>query len=343
MTAIANKTETAPGQALVSDRIDILQAIRALAALSVLLFHAGHAAQKYGGHMPLIALTNLGEAGVDLFFVLSGFVIMHATMGRDISCRDYLAARFRRIFLPYWPVGLLMAAVVFGLVPQGGAALRGWFVSFTLLPVGSPALNVAWTLQHEIVFYACVAVAIYSGYGRFVLALWCTLFLSFWFGGVKPPIGLQLIDTEFLMGIAAWAAWRSGQKSLMRTVSIALVFVAAVIALEGNRFGVERADFMAIAALFAAILPWLVLADRRGQIRVPAILLCMGDASYAIYLIHALPLLVLTKYLTGLGWETIFPIVALAGLAAGYAYHITVERPLLNWGKRDLQPKRLPI
>lgn len=84
-----------------SERIETLQAIWAIAAFMVVLFHAGHAADKHGGSMPFVGLTGLGEFGVDMFFVLSGFIILHVTVGRGRSWADYALARFRRIFLPY--------------------------------------------------------------------------------------------------------------------------------------------------------------------------------------------------------------------------------------------------
>ena len=94
--------------------------MRAVATIAVLCIYAAGAAHKHGGPMPLIGITRLGEAGVDMFFVLSGFIIMHATVERRRSCRDYALARFRRIFLPYWPVGLVMAFFILGAMPHFG-------------------------------------------------------------------------------------------------------------------------------------------------------------------------------------------------------------------------------
>ena len=136
----------------VPERFEILQAVRAIAALGVLLHHAGHAADKYGGPMPLIELTGMGRAGVDLFFVLSGFIILHATVGRGLTWKAFAHARFRRIYLPYWPAGLVMAVIIFGSASTDSTILRNLIASVTLLPVGEPMLNVAWTLQHEVMF-----------------------------------------------------------------------------------------------------------------------------------------------------------------------------------------------
>lgn len=316
------------------EKIAILQAMRAVAAIAVLLFHAAGAAHKHGGPMPLVAITRLGEAGVDMFFVLSGFIIMHATVGRGRSCRDYALARFRRIFLPYWPVGLIMAFFTLGAMPHFGG-VRSWVASLFLLPVAQPALNVAWTLQHELFFYACVAIGYYSGWWRIGLAIWAAAIVYFAFGGHRAPVGVQIIDSEFLMGILAWAAWKDGRLSIMIVTSAVLTFLAVASLTIGQNIGIDRAVPLGIAAGFAAILPWIVIGELKGRIRTPQVLNFLGDASYSIYLVHALPLLLLIQILAGSSWYILFPVIGFAGLVAGIAYHLLVERPLLAWRQKS--------
>lgn len=314
-----------------NERIAILQAMRAIAALAVLMHHAGHAADKYGGPMPLISVTDLGRTGVDLFFVISGFIILHATAGRGRSCYDYVIARVRRIYLPYLPVGLTMAFYVFVWTPHDQTSVRAWVASVTLLPVGQTALNVAWTLQHEVVFYGLVAIGLFSGWWRAGLIVWIAAILLFWQSGIAAPVGFQLIDTEFLMGVSAWAAWKSGHRQTMLATSVALCLLATGMVLIGPGLGIDRSGPIAAAAAFAAILPWLVSAERQHLVATPRILVFLGDASYSIYLVHALPLLFLLNLMTGNSWYVILLAIGGAGLAAGVAYHLLVERPLLRW------------
>jgi exopolysaccharide production protein ExoZ len=316
------------------EKIAILQAMRAVAAIGVLLLHAAGAAHKHGGPMPFFGITRLGEAGVDMFFVLSGFIILHATVGRGRSCRDYAVARFRRIFLPYWPVGLVMAFFTLGAMPDFGGT-RSWVASVFLLPVAQPALSVAWTLQHELVFYGCVAIGYYSGWWRIGLATWAAAIVFFALSGHRAPVGLQIIDSEFLMGIMAWAAWKDGRFSIMAATSAVLAVLAVALLTIGQSIGIDRAVPVGIAAGFAAILPWLVMGEQNGRIRTPKVLNFLGDASYSIYLVHALPLLLLIPVLAGSSWYVLFLIIAFAGLAAGIVYHLLVERPLLAWRRKS--------
>ena len=281
--------------------------------------------------MPFIGLTDLGRVGVDLFFVLSGFIILHSTYERGRSCLDFAIARWRRIYLPYLPVGLVMAFLIFVWTPHQHLNLRGWLASITLLPVGEPALNVAWTLQHEVVFYGFVALALLTGWWRAGLLVWIVAIVAFLLSGRTAPVGVQPIDGEFLMGVAAWAAWKSGNHRTMLVTSTALCLLAAGLALAGPVLAIERSALIAAAAVCAAVLPWLVRADQQQLIRTPRFLGFLGDASYSIYLIHALPLLVLVDLLAGWSWWVIFPVIAGAGLAAGIGYHLLVERPLLRW------------
>jgi exopolysaccharide production protein ExoZ len=316
------------------EKIPVLQAMRAFAAIAVLFYHAAGAAHKHGGPMPFFDLARLGEAGVDMFFVLSGFIILHATIGRGRSFRDYALARFRRIFLPYWPVGLMMAFFILGAMPHLGG-VSSWIASVLLLPVAQPALNVAWTLQHELVFYAFVAIGYYRGWWRIGLAIWVAAILYFQFSGHFAPVGLQVIDSEFLMGIAAWAAWKDGQRSIMAVTSVLLSLLVLALLIIGQSIGIERAVPMAIAAGFAALLPWLVINEQKGRIRTPRVSNFLGDASYSIYLVHALPLLMLVQILAGSSWYILFLAIGFAGLMAGIAYHLLVERPLLAWREKS--------
>ncbi len=312
------------------EKIAVVQAMRAVAAISVLFFHAAGAAHKHGGPMPLIDLARLGEAGVDMFFVLSGFIIMHATVGRGRSCRDYALARFRRIYLPYWPVGLVMAFYILAPMPQFGG-IRSWVASILLLPVAQPALNVAWTLQHELVFYGFVAIGYYSGRWRIGLAIWVAAIGYFALSGHRAPIGLQIIDSEFLIGMMAWAAWKDGRLSIITATTCLLGLLALALLTLGQNTGVERVVPLAIAAGSAALLPWLIMGEQNGGIRTPKILSFLGDASYSIYLIHALPLLLIIQVMAGRSWYIIFPAIGFAGLVAGIAYHLLVERPFRAW------------
>src|SRR5438045_1143494 len=97
--------------------IKTLQAGRAIAAFGVLLHHIGPWAYEYDRSLPGVGILERGYVGVDFFFVLSGFIIYHATVEKKRSLRGFATARLRRVFLPYFPIGLI-AAVVYSSFPH---------------------------------------------------------------------------------------------------------------------------------------------------------------------------------------------------------------------------------
>lgn len=151
-------------------RIDALQALRGLAALLVFVSHLQKELGRYGaGHVAdLFGLTVLGQFGVDLFFVISGFVMVYVTAGsRRLDWSDFLTRRLIRVAPLYWIFTALALGVSFFLESaKHNNDLRAVYVasSFLFIPVQrisdehfTPLLGVGWTLNYEILFYICFA------------------------------------------------------------------------------------------------------------------------------------------------------------------------------------------
>ena len=141
--------------------IQSLQVFRGLAALAVVAHHAAVSTDAFVAGVPAAWLRafDLGAYGVDFFFVLSGFIIMHAhrdESGRAARIGHYLFKRFTRIFPAYWPIGLGVLGM-YALLPDlsaSGGRTFSTLSSVLLLPADQPpALSVAWTLVHELMFY----------------------------------------------------------------------------------------------------------------------------------------------------------------------------------------------
>lgn len=188
-----------------SHQIATLQVGRAIAAMIVVIYHATQMTIGLAGPFPGSSLLLNGQLGVDFFFVLSGFIIYHSAPGKSLG--SFTRARAHRVYLPYLPVGIGMALFLASI----GSDMNGWswLPTLTLAPVGHPALAVAWTLQHEIVFYAVFAAAYFSGQLAFGLMLWAILILAAATAEVSF-LPLALINLEFLMGVAAAAAFNRG-------------------------------------------------------------------------------------------------------------------------------------
>lgn len=194
-------------------RFQSVQVMRAIAVFIVMLHHIGNIssdalAVRYSVPGPLY----FGYAGVDLFFVISGFIIAHVTR-RDTVGGRILVKRFVRILPFYWVVTLFLAVVA--LVAPRMMTLRsenfGLYLaqSLFLAPTAvRPLLGVGWTLQHEFIFYFTTALLMLVRAKRLLVFLLLALFLGRLGDGVASSELrfwdwkiLSLFNFQFALGV----------------------------------------------------------------------------------------------------------------------------------------------
>lgn len=323
--------------------------MRALAACWVLCHHANQYVGYFYAPMGIVApLLENGYLGVDFFFVLSGFIIALSSQrlrdsGRDAA--DYAGARLIRIYVPYLPIGVGMLALL--LLFPGLSTLQrspGVLTSLTLLPSAElPALSVAWTLVHEMLFYALFGLYFISTRLLWaVLATWGTGIVVAWASGYAPELPLKYllapVNLCFLLGVGVYYLVRSGVGKGVALAGAAFG-IAAVLA-EAWRPEPER---WLLALGFAGLIvcassPW---AQRRQPGRW---LIVAGAASYSIYLVHTPVLGVLARSLAGALPDATpvaaFFLIAVPALLAGLAYYALYERHALVRARRWLDALR---
>jgi peptidoglycan/LPS O-acetylase OafA/YrhL len=329
--------------------IQSLQAGRGLAALAVVLFHADIAGHDFGMGNFRVPLFESGYLGVDFFFVLSGFIIYPSTAGRGRPARHYAIARLRRVYLPYLPIGIGIA-LLYTYFPGFSAAERGWswLPTLTLLPVSSnTALSVAWTLKHEILFYALFGCFYFSGLLRPGLFVWGAMILGAatlgisgivpmdLFLGVNSIVPLALINLEFLMGIAAAVLYRR------RRGHPALFVLAPVPLILWLMLGADRDWSVLVGLSFALIILPVAQLERQGRFKVRYGLTFLGAASYSIYLAHGLAISATGRLFHDQPYWLVAIATAIAGVSAGIAYFMILERPLLRVAPGDRRHERL--
>jgi len=354
----------------VGNRLDNLQALRGVACLLVVVYHAAGIEDLFGlGFRPLRPVQWFGYAGVDLFFVLSGFIIAstsRADLGRAARLPRYLFRRLWRIFPPYWVA--LVPAVAFAAYSAQPVFGPGWPAEWldTLLllpqPGGCRFLPVAWTLSYELMFYLAVGGLFLLPRRAAVPALagWAVLVVGLAAAGHKPgnrfaALWVSPYVLEFLAGVAvAWRPVRLGGRPAAGLVALALAWVGVGSALVfrpdptwltyTHHLRVPVFGPAAALAVLAAV-GWERAGGRVGWRWLQRV----GDASYSIYLTHLVALLVVLYVSVSVGWgHTRLPHLVwiaatlTAGVQAGLLFHRFVERPLLALARRKPRPAAEP-
>jgi exopolysaccharide production protein ExoZ len=318
-----------------------LQIGRAVAALAVVLHHSAVAIQFNFTEYPNTFINSifLGYLGVEYFFVLSGFIIAHIaqTMPPTVTeARRYAYSRFVRIYIPYLPISLAMIAM-FLLIPTLSAGARDSFSyigSLFLLPSnGPPALSVAWTLQHEVIFYTLFGISYFVFGDIKCLFLWAIpMFIALFFPTPQWLYTLVApINFEFLLGVAAYYAYKSGRFFPLRHVclvlGLAIVFISCYLLYDRV---VSSYRFLASVG-FAGVVLGLALMERYRDYSKLRPLVYLGAASYSIYLVHGPILSVLMRFSPYYGnWAGALVTFAVVSTFMGICYYIILEKPMLT-------------
>lgn len=271
-------------------RIEQIDVLRGLAALWVVLSHYQPYWNLYIGPTPIIVPNAAGLHAVELFFIISGFVIF-MTLERCRTLLDFIVLRGSRLYPAYW-TALLLGAALNVFVWQESLWPRGLLVNLTMFEefVGVPrADNVFWSLTVELAFYLNVAWVFALGahrYPRVLVGIWL-LATSVWAlaGGQADldhehrlwPALLFAFDYApyFATGIIFFDVTQRGWS---RAGAALLLFAALVEWLIGGWVAV-------LIAAFVASLVWLAV---RGYLwfLVSRATLGLGAISYSLYVIH---------------------------------------------------------
>lgn len=321
-----------------SGTIDGLQVLRAVAAIMVAARHANHS-------VPGAEWLLFGGAGVDIFFVISGYVMAFTTKsappGKESAVR-FMLKRIARIVPLYWLALLWCARRDFG-DPD-------LFREFLFLPrpSGENALPQGWTLDFEMAFYALFAVCFL--FPRRLLVLVCGIAIMPLLGSLLPGFFGEFysdpIVLEFAFGVLLHeAVKRWGYPELPRAVWLALLgagFVALAV-LHDTGF-VARALFADVyprplaQGLPAVLIVWASFQACDGWLR-SRLLRLLGDASYSIYLFHFSSFGAVKPLARMIGPEWVSTLMIahiLVAVVSGCLIHLIVEKPLTRIAKMAL-------
>lgn len=336
-------------------QIAAIQSLRALAALMVVVGHAQTAAAvaalKAGTGFTPLPLLPWG-AGVDLFFVISGFIMVVSSerlFGVSGGATTFAARRLKRIVPLYWlATSLYVAIQLLTHKKVGGGDVVASYLFWPWDVYGDgvlrPLYSLGWTLNYEMFFYAMFAAAIILSRRACVLVVSAVLVVGVVTGRLLPfaegPLAFwtQPIVLEFALGMDLGLLWCGGLRlGLMPRLSLALAGIALLVfdgmdAAHRAADWITPNDFLRVASwgLPAAM---IVAAGALGRRRAEAPkglagTVALGDASYALYLVHPFVVGVAMRLWTMSGLAThagYWPFIA-AGLAASIAVALAVHR-----------------
>jgi peptidoglycan/LPS O-acetylase OafA/YrhL len=343
---------------------------RGIAAMLVALHHAATHIASYepfkDGTKPFFVgrflNTDAGMIGVDLFFVVSGFIMVYTTARGNVGPAKFLRKRVVRIYPLYWFFSLVVIGI--HLTPWVGrieADVPTLIKSFTLYPVYFPNLELlrpvlipqGWTLTYEILFYLVFAATMRWRPGRQLVFVAAAFLAANVGANVLPlphtPEVAVLRDSillEFPLGmllgyLVCHRGVRIGPRMAMATTAAAAILVVPYFL----HWQAPRLFTLGVPAFL--LIGGFALARDAETRRFPRWLVFLGDASYSIYLTHILVLLLFhTGYirlpvLQSLPYDSYYVMLMAGIVAAGALSYWRVEKPLLEFFRKRTRSPRV--
>lgn len=346
-----------------TNKLNSLQALRGIAALLVVMYHAYVFSNSILNYNFLSGFFKFGYAGVDLFFVLSGFIIFYIhqkDFGNITKLKLYIVKRFVRVFPIYWVINLFIIPLYF-FFPKFGGGYETQFNSIVssliLLPQDHfPIISVAWTLTHELRFYFIFGLIILFGF-RKSLPIIIFLMIGTLINSYQHLIGTNYVESpllnsifshynlEFILGcIVAYIVTRHSliYKQLLLILGI-IIYIGAAFLYES--WGIGQGSVYRIIAYgipSAIIILALASYDLYRPKKIPDFMRFLGDASYSIYLTHYILISIIIRFFVYLNLEkflNLFLTIILATVLTifiGCLIHIFLEKPLLSYSRKVL-------
>jgi exopolysaccharide production protein ExoZ len=333
-----------------------IQILRGIAATLVVSHHSLEESLALSTKVAPEWLIAFGACGVDIFFVISGFIIYSVTYGRDPRnpepAPSFLLKRVIRIFPLYWiclfaTLALWSSGHFYRSLQLDPKVLGS---SFFLLPSGKLILIVAWTLVYEMYFYYLFSITLYVRNARIsVLATTGLIAAGLVLSNLLPPGDLKHflsnpIALEFCFGLilAYFIHARALDGIWLRYLWLpGLILMVAAAVFVKNTFGSTAGPGTNIRYLAWGLPALLVTVSfvkmRIGKSILKRILGPIGDASYSIYLTHPMMMILfafLIKYhvLKPIAYPVILPLLVIViSVALGLLVHYSIERPVLAW------------
>jgi peptidoglycan/LPS O-acetylase OafA/YrhL len=320
-----------------------IQYLRALAAIMVVLAHTSKKLDV-NSYNPLSGY-HIGEYGVDLFFIISGFIMCLTVDNKSQSFSRFMVARFIRILPLYWL--LTTAALVIYIVAPSLVNSSGGYTSilssYFLLPNGYKFLiQNGWTLSYEFFFYFIFSVFLFSPNQKLLVSITIILLVI---ARILVNEGIAILGfitspllLEFVFGIVAYKLIINVK--IKPTLSYLGIVTGLVVLIFVNELGpyvnyLDRTLYAGVPMLLIFI-GCVSLEEKMPKI---SWLFGIGMSSYSMYLLHPFALSGVTVVFKLLGIEDISGLymssMIVVSIVSGYLCYVFIELKIDNKIKRN--------
>ena len=325
-----------------------IQQLRGLAAMLVVFEHSNAAAAWL--FAPFSTLK-FGIAGVDIFFVISGF-IMYVAARRERP-GEFLVKRLIRVVPLYWIATFLLVAMRLPHFGEPDLTLAGIIKSLLFVPYRVdpthwqvyPVVVPGWSLNIEMFFYALFAIGLTLGRPAWFSAV--AIVVAVTVGGLVKPFDAitftytRSIMLEFVVGLGLAWAYENGRLARWMAAALPLGLLAILCS---DVIPVNDALTRSLGGI--GVVAGALAFEAHGMRLKARLATIVGDASYSIYLFHGLVLMALRKIMAHVplhGWTQYLVFMAVTYVtvvAVGYAVFRLVEKPLTGVLRRAVLPPR---
>jgi exopolysaccharide production protein ExoZ len=354
-----------------SSKLKSVQCMRGVAAILVVMFHALQIWNINSSVSARIPIVDFGWAGVDIFFVISGFIIVWSSGSKPPGFQAFsmfFLERAYRIYSLWWIFCPLMAAyflISYGqpsspAIYTSQGAWGSFFKSMLLLPQENmPVLAVGWTLTFEMSFYFLFSIFLMLPERLRPLGFWVWFSLLIYQWLFTPPESslapnwhmtlLNELSLEFLLGVAVAYALRAIVFPRFISVPILTIGVFAFLTslilgfnIDSEEMNRNRVIFFGIP--FSLVLFGAVSLELGESFEPSRIFLLLGDSSYALYLCHYFILLSMARVMThanaprligSLGAINFIAFGVVLSVIASVLLHNYIERPISKFSPRS--------
>lgn len=335
--------------------IDSIQMMRGVAASGVVIHHSLHAIidSQCDGNQWCTSAINFGASGVDIFFIISGFIMLYTTseeFGSTKGAADFLVRRAIRIVPLYWALsGVLVLGALSGVLlksdpPTTHNILFSYLFFPNINPHGSPPtvhpiLDQGWTLSYEWYFYLLFAGWMTFGTKRSLATFgWIGFILVGLVSGFLFPKDStrsfleNKIVIEFCFGMGLAMMYAKGVRTSKR-VSASMVVLGVSALLAASNTGITSEYRWLILGGPCAFVLWGVMNLDLSKGNILSWMLFLGDSSYSIYLAHGFITMTIARIARH--FHQLAPILFIVSVSSsivvGSLIYLTFERPVTKW------------